>query len=83
MCIHVSGQRNHLSCKMNTQMHHSRVKPLQCNVLLFFAYLCIRVSVQRNHSLNDKAFQAFFFLIFTRELYLVADSTQISNLPEI
>jgi hypothetical protein len=32
MHIRVSGQRNHLFCKTNTQMHHFRVKPLQCDV---------------------------------------------------
>jgi hypothetical protein len=30
--IRVSGQQKHLFYKTNTQMHHFRVGPLQCNV---------------------------------------------------
>jgi hypothetical protein len=47
MCIHVLGQRNHLFCKMNTQMHHFRVKSLQTfavrcpTVFCVFEYPCI------------------------------------------
>jgi hypothetical protein len=52
VCICVSGQWNHLFCKTNTQICHYRVKPLQCNVWPSFAYLHIRASVQRNHSLR-------------------------------
>jgi hypothetical protein len=52
MCIHVSGQRNHLFCKTNTQMRHFRVRPLQCDVQPSFVYLLIGVLEQRKYSLR-------------------------------
>ncbi len=53
MRICMSGQKNHLFAKMNKQMHHFKVEPLQCNVWPSFAYLHICISGQRNHCLND------------------------------
>ncbi len=54
MCIHVSGQRNHLFCKTNTQKMVAKVKNLCIEEKLPFVYLRIRVSGQRNNSLNPK-----------------------------
>ncbi len=48
--IRVLGQQKHLFYKMNTQMHHFRVGPLQCNVWPSFAYLRICILGQGNHS---------------------------------
>ncbi len=52
--ICVLGQKNHLFCKKNTQMHHFKVEPLQCNVWPSFAYLCVCVLEQKNHSLISR-----------------------------
>jgi hypothetical protein len=32
MCICISGQKNHLFYKTDTQMPHFKVEPLQCDV---------------------------------------------------
>jgi hypothetical protein len=64
MCIHVSGQRNHLFCKTNTQKMVAKVKNLHTEEKPSFVYLRIRVSGQRNHSLicgaNNRCRKCFY-----------------------
>jgi hypothetical protein len=52
MCIHLSGQRNHLFCKTNTQKMVAKVNNLCTEEKPPFVYLRIRVVGQRNHNLT-------------------------------
>ncbi len=60
MCIHVSGQRNHLFCKTNIQMRHFRVKPLHtfalvCSIVFcVFEYPCIGAKKSQPNCLTWK-----------------------------
>jgi hypothetical protein len=69
MCIRILVQRHHLFGKTNTQKMVAKVKNLCTEEKVSFAYLCICVSGQRNHSLRLCP-QAQFFSPKNTKTYL-------------